>query len=148
MSLSALGYAVMTLLFKIGALEESFWVASFWQYVGLTVLGIGFFIFVKPYRNAFLNLFKNKGFSFYGINLTNEILFVAGTMIANFAALLGPIAMVALVGSLQPVWVLGLGSIAALVLPRYFTNELAIPRKELLVKVFGILLTLVGLWFI
>lgn len=148
MVLSSIGYAIMTLLFKIGALQESFWIASFWQYVGLTVLGIILFIFVAPYRNAFLQLFKNKGISFYGINLTNELLFVAGTMIANFAALLGPIALVALAGSFQPLWVIGLGSIASLILPAYFDNELDIPKKELLLKIIGILLTLTGLWFI
>src|SRR5574343_1571728 len=122
----------MTVLFKVGALETSFWVASFWQYIGLSILGIILFIFVKPYRKALFILFKNKGISFYGINLINEFLFIAGTLLANFAALIGPVALVSLIGSSQPIFVLAFGSIAALMLPKYFTSELDVPKKDII----------------
>jgi uncharacterized membrane protein len=148
MLIASFGYALTTVLFKIGAIQESFWIASFWQYVGLTILGIFFFVFIKPYRESFLTMFQNKKFSFYSINAINEGLFVAGTMIANFAAILGPVAIVSLLGSFQPVWVIVLGSVAALMYPKYFDNELALPKKELFIKLFGIFLTLIGVWFL
>ncbi|MDQ5901312.1 MAG: hypothetical protein QG580_27 [Patescibacteria group bacterium] len=146
MLLSSFSYGLMTILFKIGAEVESFWVSSFWQYVGLSVLGLIFFIFIKPYRNSFLKIFKNKGLKFYSINTLNEFLFIAGTMISNYASLLAPVALVSLVGSFQPVIVVILGSIIALFLKE--KNEYTITKKQRIAQIAGILFTIAGLPFI
>lgn len=139
-------YGLMTILFKFVTDVDSFWVSSFWQYVGLSTLGLIFFIFIKPYRKSFLRIFASRGLKFYSINTINEFLFIAGTMISNYASLLAPVALVSLVGSFQPVIVIIFGYIIAI-----FSNikkEDSIDKKDRILQIVGILLTIFGLPFI
>lgn len=146
MLFASFAYGLMTILFKFGAEVESFWVSSFWQYVGLSILGLIFFIFIKPYRDSFLKIFANKGLKFYSINAVNEFLFITGTMISNYASLLAPVALVSLVGSFQPVIVIIFG--LAIALFSKTKNEESLSIKERIVQFVGILLTIAGLPFI
>lgn len=143
---ASFAYGLMTILFKLGARIDSFWVSSFWQYVGLSLLGILFFVFIKPYRRSFIEIFSNKGLKFYSINVINEFLFITGTMISNYASLLAPVALVSLVGSFQPLIVILFSFVIALFTHR--KKEQILTVKERVVQVVGILLTIAGLPFI
>jgi drug/metabolite transporter (DMT)-like permease len=143
---ASFAYGLMTILFKLGARVDSFWVSSFWQYVGLSLLGILFFVFIKPYRRSFIEIFSNKGLKFYSINVINEFLFITGTMISNYASLLAPVALVSLVGSFQPLIVILFSFLIALF--RHRKKEQILTVKERVVQVVGILLTIAGLPFI
>ncbi len=145
MLLASLAFSSMTVLFKFITPIESFWAASFWQYSGLLLLGTFFFIAIPKYRRSFLSLFKNQATSFYGINLINELLWVGGTLVANYAALLAPIALVSLLGSFQPLIVLGLGILIAYINKK---ERVTISKKERFLQIIGILLTIAGLVFI
>lgn len=146
MLLASLGYSLMTILFKFSADVSSFWESSFWQYIGLSVLAISLFVFVPVYRNSFLRIFKSRGAKFYGINLLNEFLYIAGTMVSNYASLLAPVALVSLVGSFQPLIVLIFGFL--LVLFSLKKKAEKIPFSDRRLQIIGIILTIAGLPFI
>lgn len=145
MLLSSLGYSVMTILFKVSTPIESFWVSAFWQYVGLSILGIIFLVAIPRYRKSFIQIFKARGATFYGINALNEFLFIGGTMIANYAALLAPIALVSLLGSFQPLIVLGMGIIIGVITGKKLES---LPQREKYTRLLGIILSIAGLLFI
>jgi len=142
---SSLGYSIMTILFKVSTPVESFWISAFWQYVGLSVLGIFFFIGVPRYQQSFIKLFKARGVTFYGINAINEFLFMSGTMIANYAALLAPIALVSLLGSFQPLIVLGMGIVIGVITGK---KPKSLSQQEKYTQLLGIVLSIAGLLFI
>lgn len=146
MLFASFAYGLMTTIFKLGANVDSFWVSSFWQYVGLSILGLFFFIFIKPYRTSFLNIFKNQGFKFYSINAVNEFLFISGTMISNYASLLAPVALVSLLGSFQSIIVVLFGFVFAFFFKAH--NQTTLSFRERVVQVIGILCTIAGLPFI
>ena len=146
MLFSSLAYSAMTVLFKFSTETDSFWVSSFWQYVGLAILGAIFFIFIKPYRRSFIKIFKSRGGKFYGINMVNEFLFISGTMVSNYASLLAPVALVSLVGSFQPLIVLIFSFVVGLFVSRKDTEKTTLRNR--LIQIFGILLTIAGLPFI
>lgn len=146
MLLASLGYSLMTILFKLSADVSSFWESSFWQYIGLSILAVSLFAFVPVYRKSFLRIFKSRGVKFYGINLVNEFLYIAGTMVSNYASLLAPVALVSLVGSFQPLIVLIFGFVLVL----FFGKKKAekVPLSDRWLQIVGILLTIAGLPFI
>lgn len=146
MLLASFAYGLMTIFFKLGTEVKSFWVSSFWQYIGLTILGIIFFIFIKSYRDSFIKIFSNKGLKFYSINAINEFLFIVGTMISNYASLLAPVALVSLVGSFQPLVVIIFSFFISLFLKT--KNKESLTTKERYIQVVGIFLTIAGLPFI
>lgn len=146
MLLAGLGYSLMTVLFKFSAEVDSFWVSSFWQYVGLSVLGLAFFTLIRPYRESFLRIFAARGLRFYGINAVNEFLFISGTMISNYASLLAPVALVSLVGSFQPLIVLVLGFVLVLFSRKKKIEKVSLSTRS--AQIIGIFLTILGLPFI
>jgi drug/metabolite transporter (DMT)-like permease len=145
MLLASLCFSAMTVLFKFVASLDSFLAASFWQYGGLLLLGIFFFVAIPQYRKSFLLVFKKRGASFYAMNLVNETLFIGGSLVANYAALLAPIALVSLFGSFQPLFVLLIGVAITYITKR---KRIVISREERYLQIAGIFLTIVGLVFI
>jgi len=144
MVLASIGYALMTVLFKYVTVADAFWISAFWQYVGLAVLGLFFFIFIKPYRRSFLQVFKRKGPAFYGINFINEALFTGGTLISNFASLLAPVALVSLVSSMQPIIVILMGVTLGRLIPS-MREAVDLDSSDRVRTWIGIGLTVVGL---
>ncbi len=50
--------ALSTVVFKLFALEDSFWTTTFWTFVGEAIFGLGI-LAVPAYRKSFISLFKN-----------------------------------------------------------------------------------------
>ena len=134
--------ALNWLLFKFVAVQESFWVSSFWEYAGFVLIGALMLIFVKPYRLDFIALLRQSKFNVLGLVALNETMSLAAKTATNVASLMAPLALVSTVNGLQPLFVLVYGVLLTLYLPRYGQEQLG--TKVVLQKVAAMTLMLVG----
>jgi drug/metabolite transporter (DMT)-like permease len=134
--------ALNWLLFKFVAVQENFWVSSFWEYAGFVLIGALMLIFVKPYRRDFVALLKQSKFSVLGLVALNETASLVAKTATNIASLMAPLALVSTVNGLQPLFVLIYGVMLTLYLPRYGRERLG--TKFVLQKVAAMTLMIVG----
>lgn len=66
-------------------------VFSFWQLIGIGVIGVVLFSFVKRYRDGFIYRIKNQGKLFLGLSAVNETLSETGYLFANLAVATAPV---------------------------------------------------------
>ncbi len=139
---SSLCFAITGIFFKFFALSNGYWQTQFWEYAGIALLGAVLFLFSVEYRNSFLSVFKRRDFTSVNLNFLGEIIMVTGDLVINFAVLLGPVAMIYVINSFQPIFVLLLGFIFTLFFPKIFKKEEF--KKNLIVKLFSIILVMLG----
>jgi len=128
--------AVIGVIFKYVTIENSFWVSSFWEYIGLGIFGILIFIFSPKYRGEFMLMNKRGGVKIFALNTVSETLTVVGNLLTNFAILLAPVALVYLVGSFQPVILLILTLLATRFLPNIIKENMS--KQVLVPKIIAI----------
>ena len=134
--------AINGVIFKLIALDEGFWVSLFWGFVGQVMAGLTLLVCVPGYRRDFLGLFKQHKVAVVGLIALSETLFSVSEAVTLYATLLAPVALVLLVNSFQPLFVLALGIVLTLFLPRVAKESLG--RMKMLQKGVGIGLMLVG----
>jgi drug/metabolite transporter (DMT)-like permease len=134
--------ALNWLLFKFVAVQESFWVSSFWEYAGFVLIGALMLAFVKPYRRDFVALLQESRFTVLGLVALNETASLAAKTATNVASLMAPLALVSTVNGLQPLFVLIYGVVLTLYLPRYGRERLG--AIFVLQKVAAMTLMIVG----
>lgn len=105
MLFSTVAFSLHAVLFKLIAIEESFILAIFWEYIGLLVTGIFFILFIKSYRDQFFNLLHENGSSIFLLNILNESLVLAGNLVTAYALTIAPVALVLSIGGFQPLFV-------------------------------------------
>lgn len=133
-------------LFKWLALDTGFWPATFWSLVGKILMGPLCFALVPSYRKQFLHMFKANSVPVLSLNALSETLFMVGEAAMQFASLLAPVALVLLVNSLQPFFVLILGILLSVFLPAIGSESMT--RKQLTQKVLGTATIIAGTVFI
>lgn len=138
--------AVIGVIFKYVTIIDQFWVASFWEYLGLGLFGIFIYIFIPKYRKEFLFMNKNGGLSIFVLNTLSELLTVLGNLLTNYSILLAPIAVVYLVGSFQPAIVLILVIIGTKFFPKIIIEK--IHHQILIPKIIAITIIVVGSIFL
>jgi drug/metabolite transporter (DMT)-like permease len=142
MLLSCFIYAINGVIFKFVALSDSFWIASFWEYLGLGLGGIFIFLFIGGYRRDFIFNISQSGFFIFSVNVISEFVTIAGNLLTNYALLIAPVALVYMVGSFQPVAVLLLTFFSTKFWPRIVSENFS--RKIFIPKIIAILLMLFG----
>jgi drug/metabolite transporter (DMT)-like permease len=142
MALACLLLATNAVLFKRVALEEDFWVSTFWSYVSLAIAGVVLFAVVATYRRQFLRTLRENRLPVIGLNAANELLAVVGYVMISYATLLAPVAMVSLVGAFQPLMVFGLGVLLTFVAPRFVHEDLS--RRRVVQKLVAMAIVAVG----
>lgn len=146
MVLSSFCIALNGFIFKYVALDATFWVTSFWSYVGFVVSAVCLFVFVKSYRTQFLSVIRvNKG-PVIGLNILNEVLNVTAMLSITYASLLAPLALVWVVNGFQPLFVFVYGVIITLFLPKVGRESLL--KKHLLQKIVAIIVIFVGTYLL
>ena len=134
--------ALNWLLFKVVAVQEDFWVSSFWEYAGFVLIGVLMLIFVKSYRLEFIAMMRQSKFNVLGLVGLNETMSLAAKTATNVASLMAPLALVSTVNGLQPLFVLIYGALLTLYLPRYGQERLGM--TIVLQKVAAMTLMIVG----
>lgn len=141
MFLASLLIALNTVIFKIIGLESSFWTASLWEYIGAFVFGIILLSF-PTYRLDFKNFVKEGGRVLVPLNIFAESMNVFARLFFNFAALLGPIALVYVVSGTQPLFIFIYGLILVTFFPKIQSENFS--RSALLLKLTAILIMILG----
>jgi drug/metabolite transporter (DMT)-like permease len=134
--------AVNGVIFKLIALDKGFLVSLFWGFVGQTMTGLTFLVCVPSYRRDFLDLFKQSRAAAVGLIALSKTLFSVSEAVTLYATLLAPVALVLLVNSFQPLFVVAFGVVLTLCFPHVAKESLG--RIKMLQKGVGICLMLVG----
>jgi drug/metabolite transporter (DMT)-like permease len=139
---SAFFFALHDTLFKSIAITRSFWVASFWQYLGITVVGVCIFVFSERFRKQFLHTFNRSNGTVVAVNFASELLYIVGNLASNFAMMLAPVALVLVVSSYQPLFVFVIGTILTLLFPHIVSEK--ITKKHIVQKIISIVIVVIG----
>jgi drug/metabolite transporter (DMT)-like permease len=131
--------------FKFIALQTSFVVSAFWEYIGgLAVLGI--FLLVPIYRKGFVDVIRKYRGPLLGWNFSTEALNLFARLAVNYAGLLVPVVFVNLVNSTQPIFILLYGVLMALIFG--YKKDLVFSRDELIRKSIAAILIVVGAYWL
>lgn len=137
MALSSVLMALNSVAFKFFALDASYWVTSFWSYVGLLAVGVFFLLVFPVSRRQFADVFRSNSTGALGLNALNEVVNIIGMFILNYALLLAPVVFIFLAGSVQPLFVLVYGVVLTLLFPKVIAENLT--RTVVVQKVIAIL---------
>jgi uncharacterized membrane protein len=115
--------ALAAVLFKYFAVEDTFWGATFWTFVGEGFFGAS--ILLSPgHYGQFVRLFKHSPSAVIGINAANELINLGGGLGVRFASLLAPVALVSAVSSTTTLFVFSFGVLLTLFFPRLGRKDL------------------------
>ncbi|MBU0612295.1 DMT family transporter [Patescibacteria group bacterium] len=134
--------ATSGIIFKYVTVEENFWVSSFWEYIGLGGTGLLIFLFASKYRRQFIRMMRTGGRKIFVVNAVTEVMTVSGNLLTNFALLLAPVAMVYLIGSFQPAFVLFLTLLSTSFFPHIAKENLN--KYSLFPKITAIGIMIIG----
>lgn len=146
MLLSSFIFASGNLIFKYVALQEDYWTTVFWEYLaaGLVVVGL---LFVPSYRNQFLGVIFEGKARMLSVNVVNESINVVANLLASFALLFAPIAVVSVVvNGLQPFYVLLLGVGLTMFFPHVVNERLE--KQHLVQKLIAVAIILIGTYIL
>ncbi len=146
MLISSLFFALYESLFKYVAINNSFWISSFWQYLGLFLFGLILFSYSKKYRDDFFFLLKKHDWKLFSINISNESITIIGNLFYNFSLLLAPIALVMTVNGYQPIFVFIEGIVLSIFFPKIIKENTSL--KHLLHKSLSIVLVFIGTYML
>jgi drug/metabolite transporter (DMT)-like permease len=141
-ALSCLFFMLESITFKFVGGNFGFWDASFYQYFGTAVAGLFMVIVSRQYRRGFKKVNKDGGAKIFFGAITNEMINMGGRLAFNYSLLLAPLALVQLVQGSQSIFVLVIGTLLALFIPKYGKENLS--RKHMVQKIVSILIVIVG----
>lgn len=146
MALSCLLFSINFLFFKYFAIQSSFWITSFWEYIGFAVFASLLLVFVKPYRKEFINVLKENKLAVLALNGLNEILNIIAKVSFNIASLLTPITLIWIVDGLQPFFIFLYGVILTVFFPKISQENIS--KKILSQKIIAMLIMFMGIYLI
>ncbi|MDO8601568.1 MAG: EamA family transporter [bacterium] len=138
--------ALSGIVFKFVALEQDFLTSAFWNYAGVTLIGLLLFLFIRPYREQFLSVFKLNRAPIIAVNLFNEILGTGGGLLMAFATLLAPITLVWIMGATSPFFTFIWGVLFTLFLPRIVQEKLT--SRVLFQKLIAMTIIFIGVYLL
>lgn len=102
-------WAVALYLARLASESTSPLLVSFWQMIGIGIIGVALFVFVRRYRDGFVYRVRTQGRNFLGMSVFNESLSQLSYVFVVFAVASAPVtAYVTAVGGTQGLVVLGL----------------------------------------
>lgn len=138
----ALALALSTVIFKFFAVKHEFWTTTFWTFAGEALFGL-VMLALPAYRREFFHLFAKHPGAMVTINAANELINLAGGLIARYASLLGPVALVSAIGGTTPLFVFGIGVLLSLFYPALGREDLS--KGSLIRKGIAVVLIVVGI---
>ncbi|MFA5776695.1 MAG: EamA family transporter, partial [Patescibacteria group bacterium] len=138
--------ALSGVIFKFIALEESFWVTSFWESLGIFLSSL-VLLMVKSYRQQFLSVLRRNRGKVVALNVANETIVIVGKITLNYATLLAPIAVVYFVSEgFQPFFVLAYGVLLSIFFPKFVSE--GIESRKVIQKLVAICVMFAGTYLI
>jgi uncharacterized membrane protein len=148
MIVASLCWAGESTLFKKVGLEENVWRSLFWENLSMAGFGILIFLLVPKLRRKFMVTFRENSQRILTLNVTNELLYMAGNAAASLMVMKILVAINLLMNSFQPFFVLVLG----LAINRYWpglSTEATTGRfyqKAAAIAITGLGVYLIGEW--
>jgi uncharacterized membrane protein len=100
--------ALANVLFKFYAVEDAFWVTTFWTFVGEGLFGVGM-LAIGRIRRQFFCLVRTHTGALMGVNGANELINLGGGLSVRYATMLAPVALVSAVSSTTTLFVVAFG---------------------------------------
>jgi uncharacterized membrane protein len=119
---SAALFGLFESLFKFVAVDIPFWTATFWEHVGLLLVGM-LLLCIPRYRTTFIRTLR-KNWTLPSLNIVSEILTITGNIATNYALLLAPVALVLVVAGIQSFIVLIVGALASVIIPNLVQEKI------------------------
>lgn len=133
---------IYSTLFKLVGEDIPFWTSMFWQYLGITFVGLVLFVLVPKFRAQTINMVTVRKGTTLTLTGIAEFMNILALIATNAAILLAPVALVLSVSSVQPAFVLIEGTILAYYFPRLVDSS---DKPKFMVQyVVGILLICIG----
>jgi drug/metabolite transporter (DMT)-like permease len=145
MLLCALSLAVTSVIFKAFAIQDEFWVTTFWLYLGEAVFG-AILLAIPLFRRQFLALLRSNTVAVLAINGANEMINLGGGLSARYALLLAPLGLVQAVNSTTSLFVFAFGIALSVFFPSVAREKLS--RREIVQKGLSALLVVAGLMLV
>ena len=146
MLLSSLLISIHFLIFKVVAIQGSFWTTVFWEYLGATLVAVFILILFGKYRRQFISVIKENSFGVIAINTFNEVINITAKVIANYATMFIPVVVVNLANGLQPMFIFVIGLIITIFFP--FIAKEQISRNHILQRVIAIIILFIGTYLL
>ena len=121
--------ALSSVIFKFLAVKNEFWSTTFWAYAGEAIFGVGL-LAIPAYFRQFRALLRTNTGAVLGVNASNELINLGGSLGVRYALLLAPLAIVQAIGSTTTLLVFLFGIVLTLLFPS-FGRELMSPRNLL-----------------
>lgn len=100
-------WAIALYMAKVATTTASPIAFSYYQMLGVGIIGVLLFVFIKKYREGFLFRIKNQGKVFLGLSLVNESLAEGSFLFGNMAVAIAPVAAyVSAMAGVQSVFVM------------------------------------------
>lgn len=141
MLLAVSAWAMELAIFKAIAIEEDPWRTLFWKHVVLVTLGVLMYALISKYRKSFLAVMRENSTVALGLAVSNEVLYMTGTILYGLAAMSAPVALVLLTETFQSVFVLIIAVALAWFLPQFATENVEIrhlARKAVAIGITGL----------
>ena len=145
MIISSILFTVQQSLFKFVTSEAGFFISSFWQYIGMFIVGL-VCLAIPKFRQDFFLIFKNNYKTLIKLNVIVELLNILANLAVSFALTLAPLSMVMLVSSYQPAFAFIIGTILTLFFPRVVSEDLS--KLAIFKKTIAISLVIAGSFLI
>lgn len=120
----AFGLALTGLIFKVYAVRDAFWTATFWAFVGQAVFG-AILLAIAGYRREFLALLRADPVPILAISSANELINLVGILGARYALLFAPLSLVQAIGSTTSLFVFAIGAALSVCYPALGREDLS-----------------------
>jgi uncharacterized membrane protein len=137
--------ALSSVIFKIFAVRDDYWVTTFWTFVGEALFGL-VILAIPAYSRQLWQLIRLSPAAILTVNGANELINLGGGLGLRYALVLAPIALVQAVSSTTSLFVFIFGIILTVFLPAWGKEDLS--RRNLLRKGVGAALVVVGILLI
>ncbi len=145
MVLASFLLALTMMIFKVVALESSFWVTTFWEYVGAFLFGIILLVRSSNTRITFFHILKRRR-NVISWNIFNETLNLIARLSANFASLFVPLALISLANGAQPFFIVLYGVLIPFIFKH--TEKEKFYGKYLTQKVVSLCFMIIGVFIL
>lgn len=141
--LSIMMWAPMVVLFKMIAVEGNFWDSIAYNALGI---GLGAVVLQVYAKTRTIDEARSMKMSTWGTVIVNELLYLLARVLQFYAVLIGPTALVAVVGGAQPLFALIVGLFLSIWFPDIIKED--IKRSTVAYKLIAIAIMFVGIIFV
>jgi uncharacterized membrane protein len=120
----ALALALTGLIFKVYAMQDEFWTATFWAFIGQALFG-ALLLAIERYRRELKALLRADPAPVLAISGANELINLAGILGWRYALLLAPLSLVQAIGSTTSLFVFAIGAALSASYPALSREDLS-----------------------